>query len=629
MAKSKFDDLAAQLNQQTEQTVAAKAGSEKEAIAVITTNLNQLKAFIDEGSVSGEDFKQILDAAASISGKTLAEERIGGAAGRTAKEVLSELLDEEEAYNQGKQLLISNAKKLKIDLDTYLADTENPILQQVVAIKDEAERMAAELRVGIKTFAMSLVDQLQSNNTQKSTKTDEELAEWRAAFAPAKSIETGSHESQMTSIVAKFVEEQSVLSEAEQTIRIPELRVSKKTSKEVIWKNYANFARRAAETQFPLKEDEDRCRDFLRKLLDTNNPLCAIDTHSGNTMIVVNKELDDDFSKKTLRPIIVEFIRSRLLSTAQLDRWSLTLDDTMRILAIARSNAMTHESMIAENAKIAGHPSQDLTKNITENTARLETAFLNELDATIQFLFTSIPKHAQEQMTNGVGDYRLFSPLWKGDDEKVTYPTKFVLRSGLRATTEGAIYSPINAADRISDSQATQEKEAFAQQLSDALNKGKLQEDQRAITKKDQDDTKNRGTVAAEQRALAAEVAQKEAEAKLAASELALQAEKDARAAEKTAAEARELLLKFNITDHGADIGKLRIDKAASELAVQEGKTREAALNAKLAEAEKELLRLRTMEEGLATLKDGTGRFMGASKASLEAILHPPTPEQK
>ena len=582
MAKSRFGDLEGQLNDQTEKAVVTKAASEKELFATITANLNQLKAFLDEGAVSGEDFKQIIDAAASVAGKTLGEEKIGGSEGKTVKVLLDELLEEEGAYNDGKRILLDNARKLKVDVDTYLANTKSSDLNKVVAIKDEAERMAAELRVGVKAYALSLVDQLQANNTQKGAKTDEELAEWRTAFAPAESSETGSHENQMASIVVKFVEEQGILSETEQAIKIPELRASKRASKEVIWKNYANFARRAAEARFPLKEDQDRCRDFLRRLLDSHNKPFAIDTHSGNTMIIVDQELGDNYQRETLRPIILEYVRARLLSTAQLDRSSLTLNDIVRILAITRSKEMTHASMIEGIAKLVGHPSRELTADITEQTAKLETDFLNKLDAEVQFLFTSIPKNAQENITNGVGDYRLFSPIWKGEDERYPYPKTFALRPNIQATTDGALYSPQDVENRISDTDAMKAKEAFAQQLSNALNKGKLQEDQTAVTAKDRNIAKNRGTIAAEQRVLAAETAQTEAEkkmkefeAKLAASEAALQAEKSARMTEKTAADGREASLKIAITD-------LRTEKGILKIAEGESKAREAALTAKL-----------------------------------------------
>ncbi len=589
MAKSKYDDLSAQLDRQTEGVVVAKAGAEKELNAAITVNLNQLKAFIDEGSASGADLKILIDAMASVSGKTLAQEKIDGPEGKTVKNALDELLEVEKEYNQGRRILAANAKKLNIDLEAYLANTENPLLQQVVTIKDEAERIATEIRIGIKAYAVSLVDHLQTNNTQKSTKTDEELARWKITFSPAEFVETGTHENQMASIVAKFVEEQAVLSEMEIAIRIPELRMSKKASKEVIWGNYAAAARKAVEERFPHKEDEDRCRDFLRKLLDTHNKPFAIDTHTGDTMIIVNKELGDDFTGEILQPIVLEYVRARLLSTVQLDRSSLTLDDTMRILGIARSKEMTHQSMIAEVAKFAGHPSRNLTKDITEQVATLEIAFLNQLDATVQFLFKSIPEYTQKQLSNGNGDYRLFSPIWNGDNETVTYPKNFVPRLSIQATTAGTLYSPLNTVDGVSDGKATENKEAFTQQLSDALSKGQLREDQKPFTTKDHVIATNLGTVVAEQRALAAETAKKEAEdgmqalaAKLAASELALQAVKDARSAEKTAADSRDASSTTTIIKLQTEKGTLTTNIAALEITSIESKKREAALIAKL-----------------------------------------------
>lgn len=567
MARSRFDAFTEDLGQETENAVITKSASEKELNATVAANLNQLKAFIDEGSVSGEDFKTIIDSAASISGKTLAEEKIGGPEGKTVKATLYELLEEEGAYEEGKWLLTKEAAKLKLSIDAYLekclADPTQKTFKKVVDLKDQAEKTAAELRVGIKAYAASLVDQLQANNTEKGTKADEELAEWKKTFSSVESVGAESHEDQIANIIAKFVERKSALTAHEDSSAIKEYKERIKTTKEVVWGNYAKAAQKFVEEQC-TKEDKEHQRDLLRKLFNENAPAFQDDHFSNRPRILINESLEADLSKEVLRPLLLEFLRTSFLAKTD----SSSTRTQMEALACARSG-------------INDNPVSD---EVLQQTAAQEIPFLNALDAVNRF---SHPGSAEEA-------YRQFSPILITRNERGQIYNPPLPVFGLPITTEGVLYSPIDTKNRTSDVEATKAKEAFIQQLSDALNKGKLHEDRTSATAKDKRNEAELRVTAAEQRALIAEGAMNGLETQLATSKK----------------EASDLLIKSN---------KLAGEKATLELRTKGLVETER----KLTEAQKELTRIKAgLENAVAT-----SGFMGTSKKVLQNLLTPPVQE--
>lgn len=399
----------------------------------------------------------------------------------------------------------------------------------------------------------------------------------------------------------------------------------------VVWGNYSRSVNETLETLFPGEDNAEKRRTLLRGFLESPTKNTIAINRTG-TPVAVDPDILKECTIDEIRPLIEEYIRAACLAGQILD--SRSIDGFLKLLATARNTELNYGSMLSEmqSLRLPVDQGGDLSETIIRVTSRQEIPFLNALDATIDFLLRTQTKTEQSRyFVSGKVDFRRLSPCWKMQNER-THAEVLTPNFSIPVTQDGVFYSPTDAENRVTDTEARQKKEALQRQLSEALNAGRLQEDVVPITPEDHRDKGNRRILTAEQRALAAEAAQRTAEEKIQELEgrLAAQAgelarEKDGHSRAEATAASRELALKSAL----GELQTKKDDLAAITGGLEQRNRELIEAKKSLKAAEKGKVELARITAALEIAIQNAGFFGGIPKKTAQDILKPPTQEQK
>lgn len=632
MARSRFEEVASELEKETKTAANTKIELERELNKNITEYFTHLKTLLEQSTISGQELRLWIDSSASVLGRTLSEEKVEGLEIENVKDAIDRLLEEEAAYDEGQEIIRTNARAAGLEIDAYLETNKGSAsLSKIVRIKDQAEAAANVLRDILKRYALHLIDILQRNNEEKGRKIDTDFAAWKAAFSPLESLQNKTHETQVATIIQNFIESKIIETKRRIGKDFPEFLEAKLAVDRVVWVNYTRAVNEALNSSLPGDENEQRRRTLLREFLNTSGEKAIMLDRKAQEPLTVSDNVRKELPPDTVRLLAEEYIRAKCLADRRPKGGSI--DQDLYFLAVAKTRDMLQGSILNSMGRLRKPEdgNGDLSKTISRVTADREIRFLNSLDAVTEFLLITNTEDQQRQLTSNTKDFRLLSPCWKKQHERTLAET-MVPSFGMPVTEDGVFYNPAEGEDSLTDTEARRIKNAFRQQLSTALNASRLQEDVAPITPEDHRDKGNRRILTAEQRALAAEAAQGEAEQKIKTLEaqLAAQAgelakEKDGRARAEATEASRELTLRSAQGELQTKKDDLAAITALSEQ--RNDKLNEAKKTLKAAEKDRAELARITAALEIAIQK--AGFFGGISKRAIEEILNPSTKEQK